>query len=1096
MIYDKFPRAVDLGDVTAIDLHSIQAIVTMWSRDCDVVLVESGSPCQDLTRLSMRRLGLGGLRSGLFLYVPTFIQKVHDACAQCSNRFAFFEENVVMEEEWKRVISEMLGVKPFRIDTVTLSLAARDRLFWSSISMALEEDEHLVEHETEVKVHLAGVPPELNTILPSGQSRRVAAGTKMSTLTTGKALSRPPWCPTRRVSMYSSETQARWADDSYRYPIFAYEENNLIFDEDGKWRTLNSTEREFLQSLPIGWTSAARDEEARCSLLGNSYQAHMVRRVVRNLRIAEVARRGFRWCSGALQERFLSPVVGSSPTRPRSWPGATSSWPELALRGTASYNQAILELFPQELRSDIEQYMPEEGDIEQVVAPFRTWINRWTSSRGMFESTVGPDLVAIESRSDRAAATGDQRGATSSKHAWGSQVPLKKGKDWHIDNLASLPHPFSVDPPLEWDVKFAVEYTVEMVDNGKLKDFRESAIVATRKVAELLRPASRAARRHQSKRVQLVAGAMNIPMMAFMVTFCAWPDADIVRKYIEGFELMGEIQSTGVFRPVDRPQQMELDELLRTAGSWHDSVFSRPEPDHAEDIKETVLKDVRAGAARSPKERTYYDSKFGRDNWRGVVCFGVWQGDKFRRIDDGKHSLHNLGQGIFEKIHHCPLEFIVVGGRALLIRISRTETSKTKIEAGVDDLQDAYRGCPNSDRSARWSVVIFYDKAAKKWMCVELFGHSYGFRSSVNNFNEWPELAVAFARRFGAVVTSHYVDDFPTVDFAAGEGTAQLTLATIMEVVGTPFAEKKRQVMGGSPTFLGQVNDLRGVPTRHEIVVRPKPERKDKVVGIVEAIRASGKCTPENAAKLRGLTQFYGNAMHGKIARGCNQALVERQYSGSDDWSLNQAVRDSLDYIEVMVEAAPPRTVPVWGNRPTAAVWSDAEYEMEAPENGGGIGFLVQFPDGSVSGGAVRLTEAEVGQLLPRKQQVNQLEALAPLVTIQNEHRLRGMDVWWGIDNEAAEAALVKGYSSRADTAAIVAATHIVAAQRDLRIFYFHVDSDSNPSDGLSRGGVTDPWTARMARDRGWKLYTANAPDLVQLSQLPLRSLVASFQKE
>ena len=117
-------------------------------------------------------------------------------------------------------------------------------------------------------------------------------------------------------------------------------------------------------------------------------------------------------------------------------------------------------------------------------------------------------------------------------------------------------------------------------------------------------------------------------------------------------------------------------------------------------------------------------------------------------------------------------------------------------------------------------------------------------------------------------------------------------------------------------------------------------------------------------------------------------------------------------------------------------------------------------------------------------------------MTIQNEHRLRGMDVWWGIDNEAAEAALVKGYSSRADTAAIVAATHIVAAQRDLRIFYFHVDSDSNPSDGLSRGGVTDPWTARMARDRGWKLYTANAPDLVQLSQLPLRSLVASFQKE
>jgi len=249
---------------------------------------------------------------------------------------------------------------------------------------------------------------------------------------------------------------------------------------------------------------------------------------------------------------------------------------------------------------------------------------------------------------------------------------------------------------------------------------------------------------------------------------------------------------------------------------------------------------------------------------------------------------------------------------------------------------------------------------------VELFGHSHGLRPSVHNSNEWPGLAVAFAGRLGAVVTPHHVVDLPTADLAVGEGTAQLTLATITGVVGTPLREKERQVMEESPTFLGYVNYLQKAPTRHKIAVRPKPERKDKVVGIVEAIRASGKCTSENATELRGTKQFYGNAMHGEIARGCNKALVEQRYSGSDDWSPNQEVRNALAYIEVMVEAAPPRTVPVWHDRPTAAVWSDAENEMEAPESGEGIGISAQTPDGSVSGGAARPTEAGVGQLLPR----------------------------------------------------------------------------------------------------------------------------------
>ena len=68
------------------------------------------------------------------------------------------------------------------------------------------------------------------------------------------------------------------------------------------------------------------------------------------------------------------------------------------------------------------------------------------------------------------------------------------------------------------------------------------------------------------------------------------------------------------------------------------------------------------------------------------------------------------------------------------------------------------------------------------------------------------------------------------------------------------------------------------------------------------------------------------------------------------------------------------------------------------------------------------------------------------------------------IDNAGAEASLIREYSSKGDTSNLVAVPHLVMADLDMRTYWFHVDSDSNPSDGLSRNGLQDEWTCQMAR--------------------------------
>ena len=54
----------------------------------------------------------------------------------------------------------------------------------------------------------------------------------------------------------------------------------------------------------------------------------------------------------------------------------------------------------------------------------------------------------------------------------------------------------------------------------------------------------------------------------------------------------------------------------------------------------------------------------------------------------------------------------------------------------------------------------------------------------------------------------------------------------------------------------------------------------------------------------------------------------------------------------------------------------------------------------------------------------------------------------------------------------------------------FQVDSDSNPSDGLSRDGLQDEWTVSMATDRGWRLRSADLPKCFdEIASFPLRRL-------
>ena len=80
-----------------------------------------------------------------------------------------------------------------------------------------------------------------------------------------------------------------------------------------------------------------------------------------------------------------------------------------------------------------------------------------------------------------------------------------------------------------------------------------------------------------------------------------------------------------------------------------------------------------------------------------------------------------------------------------------------------------------------------------------------------------------------------------------------------------------------------------------------------------------------------------------------------------------------------------------------------------------------------------------------------------------------GRDIYFFVDNEAAAAALIRGASGQDDVGAVAQAVHWKLHCLGARMWVEWIDSDSNPSDGLSRDGFDDQWT--LSHD--WELEVA-----------------------
>ena len=98
------------------------------------------------------------------------------------------------------------------------------------------------------------------------------------------------------------------------------------------------------------------------------------------------------------------------------------------------------------------------------------------------------------------------------------------------------------------------------------------------------------------------------------------------------------------------------------------------------------------------------------------------------------------------------------------------------------------------------------------------------------------------------------------------------------------------------------------------------------------------------------------------------------------------------------------------------------------------------------------MSEDEAAEWLPRKTQIMMVELFAPLLALRAvPEPFRHAKAIALLDSEAAEGALVRGYSAKEDVCDLVGEFWAEALSLDTTFYLDRTPTDSNPADGPSR---------------------------------------------
>ena len=409
-------------------------------------------------------------------------------------------------------------------------------------------------------------------------------------------------------------------------------------------------------------------------------------------------------------------------------------------------------------------------------------------------------------------------------------------------------------------------------------------------------------------------------------------------------------------------------------------------------------------------------------------------------------------------------------------------------ESGGEDWPDAYRHSPMGRAESLGCVVVWWHDVWGEPAYQLYSGLLFGLPLAVTSFNRYSRLVEALGRRLLFLLVSLYFDDAHISDWKSSKGSGQAAFEALNTLLGTPFAQEKRQKMSAEGLFLGLDHDMSDALTSGVVKFWARERLEHKLMDIISTARSTGKLMSGTAAKLYGIANFFEQGIYGRVGCGGLAAIKERQYEKG--FQLTPAILASFEVLEAVVKSRPLRLFEVTPSNPWRfCVASDAA--LESPHQGTG-GFVIVWLSPSVQSREAFVADIPI-QIYdlwsPGEKKIAQLELIMVLygLTMRPEsfRNRRGL---WFIDNTAALMSLIRGRSDSPDLEHMSRMIHVALYALNCWIFWEWIPSKSNWADSISRLGFKDPWL----HSNDFQVFPAFFPAI--LWSLPFRALVLIFE--
>lgn len=237
----NYPQIERIGDVRNVACGMLPKI--------DLLI--GGSPCQGFS-FAGKQLNFDDPRSALFFEYVRLLK-------ECKPKY-FLLENVKMKKEYENIISDLLGVKPIKINSSLVSAQNRVRLYWTNIPDIVQpKDKGIVWGD--IKEHDA---PSCHYYKTKG-----LAWIKRHSERTGKKLK--VWAANEKCQMLEASMYKNYSIQRF----FAVE------DVEGK-RYISLLECERAQTVPEGFTNHVSNTQ-RYKMLGNGWTVDVIAHIFSNL---------------------------------------------------------------------------------------------------------------------------------------------------------------------------------------------------------------------------------------------------------------------------------------------------------------------------------------------------------------------------------------------------------------------------------------------------------------------------------------------------------------------------------------------------------------------------------------------------------------------------------------------------------------------------------------------------------------------------------------------------------------------------------------------------------------------------------------------